>query len=42
VGLPGTDVTIKCLKCHRRVVLSKAVLDRRVKGPRDPSSDIRS
>ncbi|HWR70348.1 MAG TPA: DUF951 domain-containing protein [Dehalococcoidia bacterium] len=42
VGLPGTDATIKCLKCHRRVVLSKAVLERRVKGPRDPSPDIRS
>ncbi|MDM8000808.1 MAG: DUF951 domain-containing protein [Dehalococcoidia bacterium] len=42
VGLPGTDATIKCRKCQRRIVLSRAVLERRVKGPRGPSKDIRN
>lgn len=41
VGLPGTDATIKCRTCHRRIVLEQAVLERRVKGPREPSPDPR-
>ena len=27
----GADIGIKCLKCHRRVLLERSVLERRVK-----------
>jgi hypothetical protein len=28
----GADIGIKCLKCERRVLLARGVLERRVKG----------
>jgi hypothetical protein len=28
----GADISIKCLKCHRRVLLERGVLERRLKG----------
>jgi hypothetical protein len=27
----GTDISLECLKCHRRVLLQRRVLERRVK-----------
>jgi hypothetical protein len=28
----GADISIKCLKCHRRVLLERGVWERRLKG----------
>jgi hypothetical protein len=28
----GADISIKCLKCHRRVLLERGVLEQRLKG----------
>ena len=30
----GADISIKCLKCHRRVLLERGVLEQRLKGIR--------
>jgi hypothetical protein len=27
----GADIGLKCLKCHRRILLSRSVFERRVK-----------
>ena len=38
----GADISIKCLKCHRRVLLERGVLERRLKGIQNVKGEVQS